>query len=221
MAAAERSGVQLPRARPSECTKKRTISRAKRSAATPCSALRSRAFGLVAACADHPRTLPHRHDGRQSVPRPPGITPCTTGLDLNHAHRESPFPQRALCTTSVPPTPCITCSQHNERLYHTLHNGLGHDGTGTTRVQDARFAPSTSKKEWQSRCHGCRTAEFSRPPDGTDRSERQSSASGCQNRPDSGGSAGTTCSASIASGAFLGMLFGRSRNNVVDAVADG
>src|SRR3954470_24602272 len=47
-----------------ETVKKPTISRAKRSAAWACSALRHPAVGLRVACADHPILRSHRHDGR-------------------------------------------------------------------------------------------------------------------------------------------------------------
>ena len=47
-------------------------------------------------CQPHVPTTPAQYHagttGVRSEPRPSGITPCTTGLHLNHAHRESRCP---------------------------------------------------------------------------------------------------------------------------------
>jgi len=85
--------------------KNRTILRAKRSTAMPCSALRSWSLGLPPAWADHTSIEPRRHDGRQAEPRTSGITRRTTGRNRNHAHLESRCPQRARSTTGVHTTP--------------------------------------------------------------------------------------------------------------------
>ena len=109
MAPAQRIAHQPPRERCNERVKKPPISRAKRSAAWACSALRSLSFGLPAACAFHTHSVPRRHNGPQSEPRPLGTTPGTTGVHLNHAQH----------TITVP----RTGNPHNGPSYHTLHNG--------------------------------------------------------------------------------------------------
>jgi len=90
--------------------KKGPIARAKRSVATPCSALRPPSV----VCHPHAPTTPAqdytRHDGRSVTITPIGDTPSTTGRDRNHTHRGSRFP-----TTSAP---------HHERAYHTWHHEL-------------------------------------------------------------------------------------------------
>jgi hypothetical protein len=99
---------------PNECTKNPPISRAKRSAATPCSALRSPSFGLRVACADHTLLVPHRHTERlvgtthiwdharhnelPSESHPSGITLPTTGnphdgLPYHTRHHEHSAPR--------------------------------------------------------------------------------------------------------------------------------
>jgi len=100
---------------------------------------------------------PHQHSttpsitGVRSVSRTFGITHGTTGRDLNHAQHTTTLPR--------------TGAQHHGRAYHTRHNGpsapracvprrhngLLHDGVGTTGLQDARFAASHPKKERRSR----------------------------------------------------------------------
>jgi hypothetical protein len=120
--------------------KKPTISRAKRSAAMPCSALRHLSF----ACHPYvPTTPPCSHTcttGVGSESHASGITPCTTGLERNYVQH----------TTRLPTTSAL----HHELSYHTLHNGQSaqrtfvprlhngrlHDGGGTTGVLEARFA---------------------------------------------------------------------------------
>ena len=126
-----------------------------------------RAFGR-----EHVPLGSRRHNGPRS-----GITPSTESrpayraLIGNHAQHLITLP--------------TTGHQHNGRPYHALHNGpsaqraivphrhngpsaqraivphrhngLRHDGTGTTSDWEARFAASKTRKEWQSRCHGCRT----------------------------------------------------------------
>jgi len=90
---------------------------------------------VPSACADHTSIVSHLHNGPRSEPRQKGITPSTTGFDRNHVphngrsshawHNGTPA-QRAL----VP-------HRHNERR---------HDGAGTTRLQDARFAARIARK---------------------------------------------------------------------------
>ena len=75
----------------------------------PCSALRHVSFAEQ----PHPPTTPaHAHAG-------------TTRLHLNHAHLGSRFPQRAINTTGVCTTPCITRTQHNGLPYHVCTTGAG------------------------------------------------------------------------------------------------
>jgi hypothetical protein len=77
---------------------------------------------------------------RMRRPHHPGITPCTTGLNRNHAHLvsreaqrvliwnhaplESHFPQRAFRTTGVRTTLCTTSFQHNGPAYHACTTGI-------------------------------------------------------------------------------------------------
>jgi len=86
-----------------------TISCAQRSPAMPCSVLRSSTLGVPAAWADHTHSVPHRHNGPQSEPRPAGITPGTTGLKRYYARLGSRFP--------------TTGAQQNGLPYHTRHHG--------------------------------------------------------------------------------------------------
>ena len=105
---------------------------------------------------------PHRHRPTPAYRASIGTTrignhACTTGLHLE--------PRPSGITLPVTRLP------HNELSYHALHNapsaqrafiphrhnGLLHNGVGTTRLQDARFATSGTKRECHLRRHGCRT----------------------------------------------------------------
>jgi hypothetical protein len=122
--AAERVAVQLPRARPKKCVKNRTISRAKRSAATACSARWSLCFGLPPACADHTGTLPRRHNGRSVA-----ITPSTPSRPARRAFGRHQV--QHTITLPWPGTPHngpsyhagITGALHNGPSYYAMHNG--------------------------------------------------------------------------------------------------
>src|SRR6266545_4912022 len=120
------------------------------------------------ACLPHVPTTPAwYHACTTSVnlePRQKGITRGTTGLNLNHTHLESRCPERAISTTGDRTTPCITGNQHNGRPYHTLHNGLLHDGAGTTGVWEARFASIHIKKGCQRRSLDAERAALKLPP---------------------------------------------------------
>ena len=102
--------------------------------------------GMPPASADHTIMVPHRHNGPQSEPRPSGITPCTTGVDREPRPSRITFPSTCLPHNGRAYHTGTTSTQHNERSYHTLHNGLRHDGNGTTRLQEARFTTSKTKK---------------------------------------------------------------------------
>jgi hypothetical protein len=114
--------------------KMRTISCAKRSAAWACSAFRPLFLGLPAACIDHIRTEPHRHNGR-SV----GITHLWNHARHNALRYE---PRHSGITLPVTGNPHhgrsyhagITRLPHNEPTYHTRHHGHQHAGAGTTGV---------------------------------------------------------------------------------------
>ena len=107
-----------------EALKKRTISRAKRSTAMPCSALRSFSCGLRVACADHTGTEPHRHDER-SV----GTTPIWDHARHNGPHSES--------------RPAHDQAAHNGRtaqrafVSHPAQRALSITGVRTTPAQRA------------------------------------------------------------------------------------
>ena len=96
---------------------------------------------------------PHRH----------GTTPAQRAFGRNHAHLGSRPAQRALIwnhaqhTITLPTTgnphngrsyhAGTTSFQHNGPSYHTCTTGFGTTETGTTRLQEARFATSKPKKE--------------------------------------------------------------------------
>jgi len=98
---------------------------------------------------------PHRHR----------ITPARRAFGWDHAQRESHpaqqalngttpstrsrCPERASSITGLRTTPRTTGNQHNGASYHTLHNGLLHDGAGTMGVQGAKFGASNRKKGCQ------------------------------------------------------------------------
>ena len=123
-----------------------SISRAKRSTAMPCSALRPATFGLPTACADHTRTVPHQHDERSGG---------TTRI-WDHTLHNGPRSEPRASGITVP----ITGNQQNGRSYHTrhnghsaprafvprLHNGRLHDGASTTGLQEAQLASSHRKR---------------------------------------------------------------------------
>ena len=94
---------------PRNVLKNRTISCAKRSAGTTCSALRSLSFGVSTAWADHICTGSHRHDGRS-------VALTRIG---DHALHNGP---RSVPRTSGITLP-ITGTQHNGPSYHALHHG--------------------------------------------------------------------------------------------------
>jgi len=97
----------------------------------------------LSGCLPHGPTTPAQyhtlHAGRQSEPRPSGITRGTPGLHLNHAHRESRRPSRARRTTGVHTTPCITGTPHHGLSYHA-----GTTGLGTTEVAQRAFRKRNS-----------------------------------------------------------------------------
>jgi hypothetical protein len=107
----------------------------------PGSALRQKSFG----CHPHVPTTPSwyhaLHNGRSVGITPPGITPGTTGVDLNHAHQESRCPERTHSTTGLRTTPCTTGTPHNGRSYHTLHNGCLHAARLAQRAFRKRNSP--------------------------------------------------------------------------------
>jgi len=72
--------------------------------------------------------------GVRSEPRASGTTPGTTGLERNHAHRESRRPKWAHRTTSLRTTPCTTGNPHNAPAYHT-----GTTGSGTAELARRAF----------------------------------------------------------------------------------
>ena len=126
---------------------KPTILCAKRSAATAGSASRSPSHARHPSV---PATPARYHAGITCFDlesRTPGITPCTTGVDreprtsgITLAYNE-PSAQRAF-------VPHLHNEPSAQRAFVLLlHNGLWHDGEGTTRVRDARFARSKTKKE--------------------------------------------------------------------------
>ncbi len=135
------------RERAGKAFKKGPISRAKRSAGTSCSALRSPSLGLPAACADHTRMVPHLHDGR-SV----GITPST---------ESRPPPRASIGTTPIgnhaaqngrPAPRAFVPRLHNGRTAQRAcvphrHNGRLHDGGAQPAFKEARFAASYRKRE--------------------------------------------------------------------------
>ena len=138
--------------------KKPTISCAKRSAATTCSATRSSSLARHPHAPTTPSWYHAGRTGRDREPHPSGITQGTTGHDREPrpAHNQGaqnvraaqralvprPAP-RAFSTTSRRTTPCTT-------------------GFGMTEPEERAFRTPDSphprtKGEWQSRCHGCRT----------------------------------------------------------------
>jgi hypothetical protein len=157
-------GVQPPQAHPE------TLSKSERSRARSGRLERfvRRSGRDRSGCQPHAPTTPSWYHigttGVRSGSRAAGSTPCTTGRARNHAplgshpaqralHRTTPStqsrcPEWARSTTGLPPTPYTTSLQYNEpsvqRAFvpHTLHNGLQHDGGGTTGVPESRFTPS-------------------------------------------------------------------------------
>jgi len=151
-------GVQPPRARPRNTVKKRTISRAQRSAGTMCSVTRSPAL----ACHPHGPTTPapyHTiHNGR-SV----GITSSTGSRSAQRASNGTTLLWNHLARNVLPAEQASVPRRHNAlpapracvRL--PAQRAPARRETGTTCLHEARFATSISKKERQSRCHGGRT----------------------------------------------------------------
>jgi hypothetical protein len=84
----------------------------------------------------------HAHLGS----RPSGITRYTTGVHLNHAQHPIRLPTTGNPHNGPLNHACTTGNPHNGRPYHTLHNGHRHDGVGRTRLPEARFAASTSRR---------------------------------------------------------------------------
>jgi hypothetical protein len=132
-----------------------TISRAQRSAATPCSALRHPTFGVPPACADHPIREPrparracgwdHAHLGSHPPQRACGRDHASMGSHpARRACGRDRVPHRITFTTTGAPHhgPAYhagtTGIQHHGRSYHTLHNGHLHDGAGTTGLPESR-----------------------------------------------------------------------------------
>ena len=112
--------------------KKPTISRAKRSAAWACSALRHLSFGVPRACADHTAHDHALHNGRS----------VTITRIWNQAQHHGPLTEPRTSGITLP----ITGDQHNEPSSHARHNGHWHDGSGTTCLQEVRFAASKTKR---------------------------------------------------------------------------
>ena len=106
--------------------------RAAASAATAGWALRHVSFACQKACADHTGMVPHWHDGR------------SVGLTHSWDHTRHNGPRSE-------PRPAYDHAAQNmhsaqrARRPH-LHNGLLHNGVGTTRVHEAQFAASQRKE---------------------------------------------------------------------------
>src|SRR5207302_1142261 len=121
---AERVAVQPPRAHRTTCQNSTDLVRAA-SAATACSASRSPALRLPRASADHTISVPHRHNGPCTEPRPSGITRGTTGVDQEPRPSGITFPSTCLQHNGRSYHTDTTSTQHHERSYHTGTTGLG------------------------------------------------------------------------------------------------
>ena len=174
MIAVQRPGVQLRRAPARDHRKIAAIAREAVSwyAVFGGPIRRSR---LPPACADHPHTVPRRHNGPRSEPRAGAITPAPravhgTTLLWDHPRHNGPCmeprpaPDRAAHTGLSAYRACVPRRHHELSAYRAcvsrrhhelpapravvslLHTGLRHAGGGTTRLHKARFATSTLRK---------------------------------------------------------------------------
>jgi len=109
----------------------------------------------------HPGSTPaQRVFGRNHAQQT--ITPCITGFDRNHAHRESRRPARAIHTTGVRTTPCIPGNPHNAPSYNSLHNAHPHAARLAQRAFKMCDSPHRIKRRMPPTRPGRRTVEFSR-----------------------------------------------------------
>jgi len=112
-------------------------------------------------CQPHPPTTPVWYHtgttGVRSLSRASGITPCTTGLEKNHAQHTTTLPWAGLQHNGPAYHACTTGNPQNGRSYHALHHGRLHDGAGTTGLQEASFG-SSIEKGMATTCPGRRTA---------------------------------------------------------------
>jgi hypothetical protein len=131
------NGLRISRReRTTQAAKKPMISRAKRSAATACSATGSPSCRLPPACADHTCMVPHRQNGLRS-----GITPSIESHPAQRASIWNHIQQTiTLSITGVQYNEpsnhtCTTGNQHNERSYHACTTGARTTGSAQRAFQ--------------------------------------------------------------------------------------